>query len=257
LPSGTVVTILGDQSKQIKQMVNELENNIISGLLLVVAVLMAFLGFRNSIFVAVAIPLSMLISFVGIQFMGYSMNMIVLFSLILVLGMLVDNAVVIVENIYRHRENGVDPITAASLGTEEVAMPVIASTITTLSAFAPMLIWPGMIGNFMSYLPVTLIIGLTASLIVALIFNPTLCAYFMTVRERKESDRESRFLARYRAVLAWILEPTPDEGTKGYFFRNWALPLVFIVLALMGMGVALTAMLVRPRIPRFTVSRAP
>lgn len=249
LPAGTVVTILGDQSKQIRQMVNELENNIISGLLLVVAVLMAFLGFRNSIFVAIAIPLSMLISFVGIQFMGYSMNMIVLFSLILVLGMLVDNAVVIVENIYRHRENGVDPITAASLGTEEVAMPVIASTITTLCAFAPMLIWPGMIGNFMSYLPVTLIIGLTASLIVALVFNPTLCAYFMTVKQRKESDRESRFLARYRAMLAWILEPAPDEGTKGYFFRNWALPLVFIVLALVGMGVALTAMLVETANP--------
>ncbi len=87
-------------------MVNELENNIISGLILVVVVLMAFLGFRNSVFVAVAIPLSMLISFVGIQLMGYTLNMIVLFSLILVLGMLVDNAIVIVENIYRHREDG-------------------------------------------------------------------------------------------------------------------------------------------------------
>ncbi len=244
LPQGTEVTILGDQSTQIKQMVNELENNIVSGLLLVVAVLMAFLGLRNSIFVAVAIPLSMLISFVGIQFMGYSLNMIVLFSLILVLGMLVDNAVVIVENIYRHRENGVDALKAASLGTEEVAMPVIASTITTLCAFAPMLVWPGMIGNFMSYLPITLIIGLSASLVVALVFNPTLCAYFMTVRPKKESDREARFLTGYRAVLSWVLTPAPDEGTKSYFLKNWALPLVFIVFALAGIGVALTAMLV-------------
>lgn len=243
LPRGTVVTILGDQSTQIKQMVNELENNIVSGLILVVAVLMAFLGFRNSVFVAVAIPLSMLMAFVGIQFMGYSLNMIVLFSLILVLGMLVDNAVVIVENIYRHRENGVDPITAASIGTKEVAMPVIASTITTLCAFAPMLVWPGMIGDFMSYLPVTLIIALSASLLVALVFNPTLCAYFMTVAPKKDSESESAFRNAYRSSLSWMLTPAPDEGTRGYFYRNWALPLVFIFFALLGAGISLMAIL--------------
>ena len=243
LPSGTVVTILGDQSTQIKQMVNELENNILSGLILVVAVLMAFLGFRNSVFVAIAIPLSMLMAFVGIQFMGYSLNMIVLFSLILVLGMLVDNAVVIVENIYRHRENGVDPITAASIGTKEVAMPVIASTITTLCAFAPMLVWPGMIGDFMSYLPVTLIIALSASLLVALVFNPTLCAYFMTVRPKKDSQGESAFRQAYRRSLSWVLTRAPDEGTKGYFYRNWALPLVFVLFSFLGAGISLTAIL--------------
>ena len=249
LPRGTVVTILGDQSTQIKQMVNELENNILSGLILVVAVLMAFLGFRNSVFVAVAIPLSMLIAFVGIQLMGYSLNMIVLFSLILVLGMLVDNAVVIVENIYRHRENGVDPITAASMGTKEVAMPVIASTITTLCAFAPMLVWPGIIGDFMSYLPVTLIIALSASLLVALVFNPTLCAHFMTVRPKKDSQGESEFRKAYRSCLSWILTPAPDEGTKEYFYRNWALPLVFILFAFLGAGISLMAMLLETENP--------
>lgn len=243
LPAGTVVTILGDQSKDIRSMVNELENNILSGLILVVAVLMAFLGFRNSLFVAVAIPLSMLMAFVGIQTLGYTLNMIVLFSLILVLGMLVDNAVVIVENIYRHREAGMEAIEAASLGTKEVAMPVIASTITTLCAFAPMLIWPGIMGDFMSYLPITLIIGLTASLVVALIFNPTLCAYFMNVAPSKGEKKEGRFLQRYRAFLSWLLTPAPDEGTKGWFFRNWALPLVFIVLAVIGMAIVLGAML--------------
>ncbi len=255
LPQGTIVTILGDQSKQIRSMVNELENNILSGLILVVAVLMAFLGFRNSVFVAVAIPLSMLMGFVGIQFLGYTLNMIVLFSLILVLGMLVDNAVVIVENIYRHREAGMDPIKAASVGTSEVAMPVIASTITTLCAFAPMLIWPGMVGNFMSYLPITLIIGLTASLIVALVFNPTLCAYFMTVKASKGEKKEGRFLTRYRAFLGWLLTPAPDEGSTGWFFRNWALPLVFVILALAGMGVVLGAMLLESQNPAvFTIA---
>ena len=253
LPEGTVVTILGDQSQQIREMVNELENNILSGLILVVAVLMAFLGFRNSVFVAVAIPLSMLISFVGIQLMGYTLNMIVLFSLILVLGMLVDNAVVIVENIYRHREMGKDGITAASVGTREVAKPVIASTITTLCAFAPMLIWPGMVGNFMSYLPVTLMIALSASLLVALVFNPTLCAYFMTVRPKTKGKSEGTFLSRYRKLLGWLLEPAPDEGTTGYFFRNWALPLAFVLFAFLGMLIFMAAMMLESRDPAIYV----
>jgi multidrug efflux pump subunit AcrB len=228
-------------------MVSELENNILSGLILVVAVLMAFLGFRNSLFVAVAIPLSMLLSFVVVQALGYTLNMIVLFSLILVLGMLVDNAIVIVENIYRHRELGVSAVEAASMGTEEVALPVISSTITTLCAFAPMLIWPGIVGDFMSYLPVTLIIGLSASLLVALVFSPTLCAYFMTVSPAKVSDdgskNEGKVLSRYRRLLTYLLEPAPDEGTRGWFLRNWMLPLAFVVLACIGASVGLFAML--------------
>ena len=191
----------------------------------------------------------MLISFVGIQWMGYTLNMIVLFSLILVLGMLVDNAVVIVENIYRHREMGKDGINAASVGTREVAKPVIASTITTLCAFAPMLIWPGMVGNFMSYLPVTLIIALSASLLVALVFNPTLCAYFMTVPPKTKGKSEGKFLSRYRKLLGWLLEPAPDEGTTGYFFRNWALVLVFVLFAFLGMLIIMAAMLLESQDP--------
>ncbi|HXV64982.1 MAG TPA: efflux RND transporter permease subunit [Vicinamibacteria bacterium] len=251
-PAGTVVTILGDQSKQIRLMVEELENNIISGLILVVAVLMAFLGFRNSAFVAVAIPLSMLISFVVVQALGYTLNMIVLFSLILVLGMLVDNAIVIVENIYRHREEGEDGVGAASRGTREVAMPVIASTITTLCAFAPMLIWPGIVGDFMSYLPITLMIGLTASLVVAFVFNPTLCAYFMPDPKRQVSTktrREGTFMARYHRLLTWLLEPASDEGSRSWFLRNWALPLAFVSFALLGTFLALGAMLVETQSP--------
>jgi multidrug efflux pump subunit AcrB len=247
MPEGTVVTILGDQSKDIRSMVSELENNILSGLILVVAVLMAFMSFRNSVFVATAIPLSMLISFVAVQAMGYTLNMIVLFSLILVLGMLVDNAIVIVENIYRHREEGEDPITAASRGADEVAIPVITSTLTTLAAFAPMLLWPGIVGDFMSYLPVTLIIGLTASLIVALIFNPTFCAYFMAAPKPRLGDdgsrREGKFLSAYRQFMAYLLAPAPDEGTRSWFLRNWALPLAFVVFAAFGMTLALLAML--------------
>jgi len=258
LPSGTRVTIVGDMSKEIRNTVSELENNILSGLILVVLVLMAFLGFRNSLFVAVAIPLSMLLSFIVIQFMGYTLNMVILFGLILVLGMLVDNAVVIVENIYRHREMGKDGPAAALEATKEVAVPVIASTITTLCAFAPMLLWPGIIGDFMSYLPVTLIIGLTASLVVALVFNPTLCAYLMkppAEGSRYSTKEEGAVLRKYRKILAWALESGDDQGTKSWFLRNWILLVFFVFCFSGGVGLVLVAFFLEGRVPvLFTVA---
>ena len=178
-PPSTVVKITSDLSEDVHHMVSSLENNIISGLILVVAVLLFALGLRNASFVGIAIPLSMLLSFSIIQMSGITMNFIVLFSLILALGMLVDNAIVIVENIYRFREQGYDNKTAAKLATGEVAMPVIAATATTLAAFAPLAFWPGVVGEFMGYLPKTLIITLSSSLFVALVVNPTLCSLFL------------------------------------------------------------------------------
>jgi len=194
-PPTTLVSITSDQAQEVRMMVSSLENNIISGLLLVVAVLLFALGVRNASFVGVAIPLSMFLSFSIIQLLGMTMNMIVLFSLILALGMLVDNAVVIVENIYRFREEGFDQKTAAKLATAEVAMPVIAATGTTLAAFAPLLFWPGMIGEFMSYLPLTLIITLSSSLFVGLVINPTLCSLFMRLPDepRVQLTRQFRY----------------------------------------------------------------
>ena len=242
-PAGVSFSVVADQSKDIRIMVSELENNVVAGLILVVAVLMAFLGLRNSVFVAIAIPLSMLISFVVIQALGYTLNMIVLFSLILVLGMLVDNAIVVVENIYRHRESGEDGPTAASRGTSEVVAPVISSTITTCCAFAPMLVWPGIVGDFMSYLPITLMIGLTASLVVALVFNPTFCAYLMTPPSKEVIEREGqgRVLQAYREALAWMLAEREDHGHLGWFFRNWALMSVFGMAFALGIALALLA----------------
>lgn len=224
LPEGVKVTLVADQSVEIRAMVSELENNILAGLILVILVLMAFLGFRNSLFVAVALPLSMLIAFVCVQTVGYTLNMVVLFSMILVVGMLVDNAVVIVENIYRHRELGEDGETAASRATSEVVAPVIVSTITTCFAFAPLLFWPGIIGDFFAYLPATVIMGLSASLLVALVFNPALCAALMKApppRPASEKRREGRFLTAYRSLLTSLLEKAPDHGTRGWFVRNW------------------------------------
>jgi multidrug efflux pump len=260
LPAGVAITVVADQSKDIRSMVAELENSIVAGLLLVVAVLMAFLGLRNSIFVAIAIPLSMLISFAVLQVIDYSLNIVVLFSLILVLGMLVDNAIVIVENIYRHREEGADGPTAASRATREVMIPVITSTVTTCCAFMPLLFWPGIVGEFMSYLPATLIVGLSASLVVALVFNPTLCAYFMKGPARPSGERgraamdtgartpahagdagASRVIRAYERLLLWLLEPARDHGRAGWFLRNWLLLTLFGALGMAGIALALVA----------------
>ncbi len=182
-PPSTVVKLTSDQSKRIDRMVGSLENNIVSGLILIVAVLLFFLGTSNSFFVAVSIPTSMLLSFIILGVTGISLNMVVLFSLILALGMLVDNAIVIVENIYRYLEEGWDRETAARKATGEVAMPVIAATLTTLAAFTPLLFWPGETGEFMKYLPATLIIALSSSLFVAMIIIPTLCAMYMRLED--------------------------------------------------------------------------
>ncbi len=181
-PSDTRITKLMDQSKEIRNTVADLENNIISGLLLVVVVLFFALGFRNAVLVCLAIPFSMLLSFVVLDALGITLNMVVLFSLTLALGMLVDNAIVIVENIYRFMEQGVPRIEAAMRATGEVAWPVIGSTLTTLAAFFPLIFWPGLMGEFMSYLPITLIITLTSSLFVAMVINPALCAFFMKLK---------------------------------------------------------------------------
>jgi len=210
-PDGITVNIVADQSVAIKRMVKELEDNIISGLILVVAVLLAFFGVRNSFIVAVAIPFSMLITFIVLGMLGITLNMVVLFSLILALGMLVDNSIVIVDNVYRHRGEGRDADSAAAMGTDQVAGAVISSTLTTVVAFAPLIFWPGIMGEFMKYLPITVIITLLASLLVAMVFNPVLCARFLRP-PRKEAAKPrlgDRLLdigqRSYRLVLAWAL----------------------------------------------------
>jgi multidrug efflux pump subunit AcrB/outer membrane protein TolC len=186
-PAGVEYRVLSDQSKMIRQMVSDLENNIITALLLVMAVIIFFMGARNSIFVAFSIPMSMLMSFMVIQFFGLTLNMIVLFSLILALGMLVDNAIVIVENVYRHMEEGADIVTASIEGTSEVAVAVGASTATTVAAFAPLVFWTGIMGQFMGYLPKTVIIVLISSLVVAIAMLPVVTSRLLK-RDAKASE---------------------------------------------------------------------
>ena len=206
-PPSTVVKITSDASEDVHNMVSSLENNIISGLIMVVAILLFALGVRTASFVGIAIPLSMLLSFSIIQLSGMTMNFVVLFSLILALGMLVDNAIVIVENIYRFVEHGYDRKEAAKLATAEVAMPVTAATATTLAAFAPMAFWPGIVGEFMGYLPITLMITLSSSLFVALIINPTLCSLFMRPEGEKGPGltREMKWALATISVVAFLI----------------------------------------------------
>ena len=178
-PKELIISKTNDQSARTKMMVDSLENNIISGVILVVIVLLFFLGSRNALFVGLAIPLSMFISFIVLGIFGITINMMVLFSLIMALGMLVDNGIVVVENVYRLREEGIGAFEATKRGVGEVALPIIASTATTLAAFLPLAFWPGLMGSFMKFLPITLIITLTSSLFVALVINPVLIQVFM------------------------------------------------------------------------------
>ncbi|MEW6221207.1 MAG: efflux RND transporter permease subunit [Thermodesulfobacteriota bacterium] len=216
-PLGTRITKLMDKAKDIRMMVADLENNLVTGLLLVVLVLPLAMGLRNAILVALAIPFSMLLSYCVLFALGITLNMVVLFSLTLALGMLVDNAIVIVENIFRFASQGVPRVEAAMRATSEVAYPVIGSTLTTLAAFLPMLFWPGIMGEFMQYLPLTCIIALSASLFVALVINPALAAFFIQAAPSGSPSRPAAgeaplleqlgpILSAYRRLLAWALD---------------------------------------------------
>jgi len=182
-PKGTEIVKVMDKAKDIRNMVADLENNILSGLVLVIVVIFFAMGLRNAILVSLSIPFSMFLSFIVLQIMGITLNMVVLFSLTLALGMLVDNAIVIIENIYRYMEQGVSRLQASMRATGEVAWPVIGSTVTTLAVFSPMIFWPGIMGEYMSYLPITLIVTLTSSLFVAMVINPALASFFMKTRK--------------------------------------------------------------------------
>jgi len=202
MPSGVALTIVMDESDYVDMMITELENNITSGFLLVVLVLFLFMGKRNSLFVALAIPLSMLVAFTVLPIFGLSLNMLVLFSLVLAVGMLVDNAIVIVENTYRNRTLGMTRVESAQKGASEVAWPVITSTLTTCAVFSPLLFWPGIIGQFMSFLPRTLIIVLFASLFVAIVVNPAVCSVLIGgERSKSASPGSAAFLRAYERLL--------------------------------------------------------
>lgn len=192
IPENLVITITNDQSDMVKMQLSNLENSIIMGIIFVVFILFLFLGTRNSLFVGFAIPMSMFLSFLIMGLIDYRINMIVLFSLILALGMLVDNAIVVTENIYRFVDKGYPILEAARQATGEIAMPIISSTLTTLAAFFPLLFWKSIMGEFMSYMPGTLIIVLSSSLFVALVIIPVIFTEFYKKGENVSLPKPKR-----------------------------------------------------------------
>ncbi|MDZ7807958.1 MAG: efflux RND transporter permease subunit [Gracilimonas sp.] len=197
-PENLNITITGDQSQDTKDSVSNLFNTVILGFFFVVLVLMFIMGVQNAIFVGLAIPLSSLIAFAVMPTIDFSINIVVLFALILGLGIVVDNAIVIVENIYRHVSKGeMGKMEAAKKAAGEIALPVITGTLTTIAPFFPLLFWGGIIGRFMFYLPVTIILTLVASLFVALVMNPVFAVSFMNENEdhaNKEEHKNNKFL---------------------------------------------------------------
>ncbi|TYB78478.1 efflux RND transporter permease subunit [Bizionia myxarmorum] len=201
-PQDLKVTIANDQSSVTIGQVDDLVNNIIFGVILVVVVLMFFLGFKNAIFVGFAIPMSMFMSLMILNLLGHSLNTMVLFGLIMGLGMLVDNGIVVVENVYRLMdEEGMSRIEAAKKGIGEIAFPIIISTATTVAAFIPLGLWPGIMGEFMMILPITLSIVLGSSLFVAVLFNSVLVSQFMSTEDK---DMPLKNIIRNTAIIAGI-----------------------------------------------------
>ncbi|MBR9757603.1 MAG: efflux RND transporter permease subunit [Algicola sp.] len=205
-PQDLQVSITNDQSSVTIGQVDDLVNNIIFGVILVVTVLMFFLGFKNAIFVGFAIPMSMFMSLMILNMFGITLNTMVLFGLIMGLGMLVDNGIVVVENVYRLMdEEGMSRIQAAKKGIGEIAFPIIISTATTVAAFIPLGLWPGIMGEFMMILPQTLSIVLGSSLFVAIFFNSVLVSQFMNIEDKNMPLKRIVILTSIMAVLGLIV----------------------------------------------------
>lgn len=228
-PDNLVISKTNDQSNDTRTMVADLENSIVLGVILVVAVLYFFLGFRNALFVGIAIPLSMFLSFIILSSIGVTLNTMVLFSLVIALGMLVDNGIVVVENVYRLMDEGMPRMKAAKLGVGEVALPIIASTATTLAAFFPLILWDGIIGKFMQWLPITLIIVLSSSLFVALVINPMLISLYMKIAPKKDNVT---FVNKLENIYEKFLIKNL-KGKKPYAIVVGTFALLFVAIGLM------------------------
>lgn len=228
-PKNLKVSITGDQSSKTRTTLHDLINTIIIGFLLVTLVLMFFMGVTNAFFVALSVPLSCFVAFLIMPSLGLSLNMIVLFAFLLALGIVVDDAIVVVENTHRIYQKGdMDIITAAKTAAGEVFLPVFSGTMTTLAPFIPLLFWKGIIGKFMVYLPITLIITLLASLVVAYIFNPVFAVDFMKKDEHNNEIKQDRnwkpiIIAAVIALLFYI--------TGSFGFGNFVV--LFIILMLL------------------------
>ncbi len=205
LPKDLSISLSSDQSTQVEHQVNELANHILIGILLVMAVLSFSMGMKNALFVGAAIPLSMLIAFFILYFiMGVTLNTMVLFAMIMGLGMLVDDGIVVVDNVYANMEKGLSRRMASKYGIGEIAFPVITSTLTTVFAFLPMLMWPGIMGEFMKYFPITISVTLMASLFVALVINASMTGGSMTLDNKNLTQKQAKKYTLIFGVIAIV-----------------------------------------------------
>ena len=250
-PDELNITVTGDRSQDTKDSVSNLFNTVILGFFFVVLVLMFIMGVQNAVFVGLAIPLSTLIAFSVMPVIDFSINTVVLFALILGLGIVVDNAIVIVENIYRHVTKGeLSKMDAAKKAAGEIALPVITGTLTTIAPFFPLLFWGGIIGQFMFYLPVTLILTLVASLLVALIMNPVFAVSFISEDEEHINGDDS-----HNNTFLWIASAVVGALavifylTGGMFVAN-----ILIFLYLLWL---LERFILKPLIRKFNESALP
>ena len=227
-PADLNISIANDSSDRTLNQVDDLVNSIIFGIILVVTVLMFFLGFRNALFVGFAIPMSMFISFFVLNSLGvivdslsFTLNTMVLFGMIMGLGMLVDNGIVVVENVYRLMSEGMSRTEAAKKGIGEIALPIIISTVTTVAAFVPLGLWPGLFGQFMIYFPVTLSVVLGSSLFVALFMNSMLVSQYMEIGDkeisRKGLIRTTAIVGGLGLLILFIGGPARGLGTVMIF----------------------------------------
>jgi multidrug efflux pump len=205
-PENLIVTLTGDSSTQTQNSVDDLFNTVILGFIVVVFVLMFFMGEANALFVGVSIPLSMVIAFIFIPLVGFTMNMVVLMSFIMVLGIVVDNSIVVVENVYRHftTTEGLDIIQATKRGVGEIALAVFTGTLTTIAPFFPLIFTPGIPGKFMSFLPITIIITLAASIFVAYIMNPVFAVSFMKRPDPDNNQKRFRLPSKKALFLTAV-----------------------------------------------------
>lgn len=211
-PEGVHVGYTQDKSKLIRQMLSDLQNSVATGVLLVAVIILFALGFRSSLFIGIAIPASFLAGVLGLQLAGLTINIVVLFSLILAVGMLVDDAIIVSEYAERRMAEGMAPKAAYSAAATRMAGPVIAATLTRVAAFSPLLFWPGVVGQFMKYMPITLIATLSASLAVALFFTPTLGALLGRASPVPHDDRAKEGGLYMRMVKAAIAHPGKTMG---------------------------------------------
>ncbi len=207
-PPNLIVQVTGDQSRYTRNTLDELNNTIIIGFILVTIVLMFFMGLVNAIFVGFSVPLSMCIAYIVLPWIGFTMNMLVMFSFIFSLGIVVDDAIVVIENTHRiHRKTRMDIRLSAKYAAGEVFVPILSGTLTTLAPFVPLAFWPGVVGNFMVYIPITLIITLFASLLVAYFFNPVFAVDFM--KHDDDDDHHFRGGKLYRTTVYIALAAIP------------------------------------------------